>query len=161
MNYQLSENEFFALESCMRQLDFITDLCSNISGSPSISVDGLQSFLCAQQETLHATTKAAEERHQAQTVLDHEQGAMRYFDWVYALRIARGDALHTPVGAEQRITERLTKAAQVDGDMRQVLTEWLAILGAQAPTAAAPKAPKAPRAPAKPRKRERLTAGAA
>ena len=161
MRYQLSDNEFFILVSCMNQLDLITDLCSNISGSPSITADGLQSFLYAQQEALHAAIKAVEERHEAQTVLDREHGAMQYFDWAYALRIARGDALHTPNGAEERITERLAKTAQIDDSMQLVLNEWLAILtAAQVPTAAAPKAPKAPKAPDKHRKREKLTANA-
>ncbi len=158
MSYQLSDNEFYSLVSCMNQLDLITDLCSNISGSPSITADGLQSFLCAQQEALHAAIKAVKERHEAQAVLDREQGAMQYFDWAYALRIARGDALHTQSGSEKRITEKLTKTAQIDDSMQLVLNEWLAILTAvQVPTAAAPKASKAP---AKPRKREKLTANA-
>ena len=158
MHYQLSDTEFNALESSANQLDFVADLCCHIEGQKSIPVDGLQSFLCALLGTLRATLKTAEERHEAQAVLDREQGAMQHFDWLYALRIARGDTLHTPNGSEQRITAKLAKAAQIDESMQPVLNEWLVALGAVPTPAAA--ATKAPKAPAKARKRDRLTAGA-
>ena len=135
MSYRLSENEFFSLVTCLNQLDFVTDLCSHIQGNPSLTADGLQSFLCAQYEALHAAIKAAEKRAEAQMKLDVEQGTMQYFDWAHALRIARGDARHTPSGTEQRITEKLAKVAQIDDAMQLVLNEWLATLDAQACTA--------------------------
>ena len=131
MNYQLSEDEFNRLESCVSQIDFVTDLCGHIAGRKEIPMDVLQSFLCAQQETLQATIKAAEARHEAQRTLDAEQGALYWFDWLSALRIARGDAQYTPKGAEVRITEKLQKAARIDGDMAQVVEEWAATLAAQ------------------------------
>ena len=130
MRYQLSETEFNRLESCVSQIDFVTDLCSHIAGRKEIPMDGLQSFLCAQQETLQATIKAAEARHEAQRTLDAEQGALYWFDWLSALRIARGDAQYTPKGAEVRITEKLQKAARIDGDMARVVEEWAATLAA-------------------------------
>lgn len=128
MSYQLSETEFNRLESCVNQIDFVTDLCSHIEGRKEISMDGLQSFLCAQQETLQATIKAADERCHAQRALNDERGALGWTDWLYALRIARGDALHTPSGAEARITEKLQKAARIDGGMARVVDEWTATL---------------------------------
>ena len=133
MSYQLSETEFNRLESCVNQLDFVADLCSHVEGRKEIPMDGLQSFLCAQQETLHATIKAAEERRDAQMALDAEQGAFGWWDWLHALRIARGDVLHTPHGAEARITEKLQKAARIDIEMARVVEEWAAILAAQGP----------------------------
>jgi hypothetical protein len=131
MNYQLSENELNRLESCVNQIDFVTYLCSHVEGCKEIPVSGLQSFLSAQQEALQATIKAAEARHEAQRTLDAEQGALHWFDWLSALRIARGDAQYTPKGAEVRITEKLQKAARIDGDMAQVVEEWAATLAAQ------------------------------
>ena len=131
MNYQLSENELNRLESCVNQIDFVTYLCSHVEGCKEIPVSGLQSFLSAQQEALQATIKAAEARYDAQITLNAEQGALCWFDWLHALRIARGDARYTPRGAEARITEKLQKAARIDGDMAQVVEEWAATLAAQ------------------------------
>ena len=131
MNYQLSENELNRLESCVNQIDFVTDLCSHIAGRKEITMDGLQSFLCAQQEALQATIKAADERASAQRALSAERGVLGWWDLMHALRIARGDAQHTPSGTEARITEKLQKAARIDGDMAQVVEEWAATLAAQ------------------------------
>ena len=136
MSYQLSENEFNRLESCVSQLDFVTDLCSHIAGRKEITLDGLQSFLCAQQEVLQATMKAADERARAQRALHDEQGVLLWVDWLHALRIARGDVLHTPSGAGARITERLQKAARIDEGMGRVADEWAATLAALAQDAA-------------------------
>ena len=131
MSYQLSETEFNRLESCVSQIDFVTDLCSHIAGRKEITLDGLQSFLCAQQEALQATIKAADERASAQRALNAERGVFGWWDLMHALRIARGDVQHTPSGAEERITEKLQKAARIDGDMAQVVEEWAATLAAQ------------------------------
>ena len=133
MSYQLSEDEFNRLESCVNQLDFVADLCSHVEGRKEITMDGLQGFLCAQQETLQATIKAAESRAEAQRALHAEQGTLGWADWLHALRIARGDVLHTSHGAEARITEKLQKAARIDIEMARVVEEWAAILAAQGP----------------------------
>ena len=130
MSYQLSEDEFNRLESCVNQLNFVTDLCSHIAGRKEIALDGLQSFLCAQQETLQATIKAADVRASAQRALNAERGVLGWWDWMHALRIARGDVRHTPHGAEARITEKLHKAARIDGEMARVVEEWAATLAA-------------------------------
>ena len=132
MKYQLSENELNRLESCVNQIDFVTYLCSHVEGCKEIPVSGLQSFLSAQQEALQATIKAAEARHEAQRTLDAEQGALYWFDWLSALRIARGAVQHTPSGTEERITEKLHKAARIDRDMGRVVDEWAATLAALA-----------------------------
>ena len=132
MSYQLSEDEFNRLESCVNQIDFVTDLCSHIEGRKEIPMDGLQSFLCAQQEALQATIKAADERASAQRALNAERGVLGWWDLMYALRIARGDVEHTPSGTEARITEKLQKAARIDGDVAHgVAEEWAATLAAQ------------------------------
>ena len=131
MNYQLSETEFNRIEACANQLNFVTDLCSHIAGRKEIAMDGLLSFLCAQQETLRATIKAVDERCSAQRVMNAELGALGWVDWLHALRIARGDVRHTPHGAEARITEKLHKAARIDGEMARVVEEWAATLAAQ------------------------------
>lgn len=133
MSYQLSETEFNRLESCVNQLDFVADLCSHVEGRKEITMDGLQGFLCTQKETLQATIKAVETRNEAQRTFDAEQGAFGWWDWLHALRIARGDVLHTPHGAEARITEKLQKAARIDIEMARVVEEWAAILAAQGP----------------------------
>jgi len=76
MHYELTETELYSLEDCMKQLDFITDLCGHITGYTSISIDGMQSFLSALQQSLYTTLKAVEERREAQQVLsqgEHQQ----------------------------------------------------------------------------------------
>lgn len=67
MHYELTENEFNRIQDSMRQMDLVTDLCSYVpQGYHALNTDGLQSFLCAQQEVLHATLKALAERQEAQ-----------------------------------------------------------------------------------------------
>lgn len=159
MNYQLTETEFNAVESCLKQMDLMTDLCSLVEGRHSISIDGLQSFLCAQQEVLHATLEAATERLHAQLASNKDGGVMQHFDWIYALRIASGDSRHIPSGVEQSIAEKLARASQIDPDMQGVLDEWVdalaraSALERQTAEAAVPAKP-----PAKRRKREGLVA---
>lgn len=155
MDYQLSDDEFSRLVSCANQIEFINDLCCCIEGQHSLSIEGLQSFLSAQQEVLKSTVKKLEERFVAQRALDAESGVLMPFDWMHALRIARGDARHTPSGTEQRITQKLAKAASIDDEMRYVLDEWTTTLAACS-TAGVPAQPVTKR-----RRREKLVQEAA
>ena len=135
MVYQISENEFYRLVSCANQINFIADACAGLKNRSDFSINGLEDFLNAQQETLQAVIKATEERREAQAVLDAEQGTLQWFDWLHALRIARGDARHTPSGAEARIAEKFEKAARIQEGMTRVCEEWAATLAAHAPQA--------------------------
>jgi hypothetical protein len=131
MNYQLSEDEHRSMELLRDQLNLISGLLAmaktdaELSGITSTS---LFSFLDERCGDLNRVLKAVSERHSLQFELEREQGSLEFVDWLFALRIARGDILHTPNGAEQRITERLTKAAQIDDDMKMALDEWHATL---------------------------------
>ena len=69
----------------------------------------------------------------------------------FALRLASGDALHTPSDAEQSITDKLTMAARIDEDMQRVLAEWYAALE---------RAGSQLRPQPKPRKRSHMVANA-
>lgn len=93
LHYELSETELSRLDDCMKQLDFITDLCGHIKGHPSLSIDGLQSFLCAIQQGLCTTLKAVEERREAQQVLN--QGVYQQ---------------HAPVGISPDLLVRIMEA---------------------------------------------------
>ena len=155
MNYQITEAEHRSLELLRDQLDLITGLLTVADVELGvITSTNLFAFLDARSKDLNAVLKSANERQEQQWALDNEQGSMQFFDWLHALRIVRCDALHTPNGAQARITYKLKKTAQINPDMQCVHDEWIAALGVQTPTASAPKtAPK-------PRKRDRLTAGA-
>ena len=70
VHYELAESEWNLLDDCVKQMTLITDLCGHItSGSKTISVGGLESFISRQQDTLRETLRSVEERHQAQRVL--------------------------------------------------------------------------------------------
>ncbi|MDO9568079.1 MAG: hypothetical protein Q7J58_01675 [Hydrogenophaga sp.] len=132
MNYQLSEDEHRSMELLRDQLNLISGLLAmaktdaELSGITSTS---LFAFLDERCGDLNRVLKAVSERYSLQFELERDRGTLEYVDWLFALRIARGDILQTPNGAEHRITERLTKAAQIDSDMKRVLDEWLGTLG--------------------------------
>lgn len=72
MDYHLSEDEFNSLESSADQIDLLTNLCAFIpKGQHAITIAGLESFLCAQQEVLRTTLKALAERQEAQRKSEH------------------------------------------------------------------------------------------
>ncbi|WP_291519354.1 hypothetical protein [Acidovorax sp.] len=76
MNYEMTENEFTRIESCTQQLDLMSSLCALILKSDNaVPIDGLGSFLFAQQEALGATLKAMQERMDAQLVLNRSAAA--------------------------------------------------------------------------------------
>lgn len=73
MHYELPQDEFNRIESCMHQIDLMAGLCALITaGHNAITIEGLGSFLSAQQEALNATLKTVEERRNAQRVLNQE-----------------------------------------------------------------------------------------
>lgn len=126
MNYVITEKEFNALQSCTHQLDFIADLCCHIKegSQPGLSIDGLQSFLCAQLEVLFKVLHATEARFEAQRQAD----AMRPIDWLYLFRILSGREAQTPSGSALDIDRKLRAAAELDADMQPVHAEWLTAL---------------------------------
>lgn len=147
MNYQISEDEFNSLEGVCNQLGLIAGLVANSdANSPLAVITGAQ--LLAFVETLQGAVSRVIVAIDERAALQPGPGGLRYFDLKYALRIASGDSLHTPEGAEQVVTAKLQHAANIDSEMRGVLHDWLEILerlGQSTP------------APAKPRKREKLT----
>ena len=156
MNYQISEAEYRSLELLRDQLDLVIGLLTiNDAELGAITSTSLFAFLEGRRDELQGVIKAVAERHKLQRELDIFQGAMLYFDWVHALRIASGDARYTPNGSEARIAEKLRRASQIDPDMGQVLDAWNKALerqyGPQTPATTA-----SPKPPAKPRKREKL-----
>lgn len=68
MHYQLTEEEFYALESVTQQLGFIRELCSvgMHNNVQQIDVRGLLAFAFAQEETIRQTINAATERYEQQ-----------------------------------------------------------------------------------------------
>ncbi len=129
MNYQISEEEYDSLESLNGQLGLIAGLLSVANFEPgAITSTDLFAFLNARSGELARVLKAASARHSLQWEQAKQQGAMSWADWVNALRLVSGDALQTPNGAGQSITEKLTTAARIDENMQRVCTEWLAAL---------------------------------
>lgn len=119
LHYELSETELSRLDDCMKQLDFITDLCGHIKGYPSLSIDGLQSFLCALQQGLHTTLKAVEERREAQQVLNegaHQQPALGGISPDLLVRIMEVcSGAETSQETLAQLNDELFKAAVNDG----------------------------------------------
>lgn len=69
MDYQISEDEFNSIASCADQIDLLTSLCTYIpAGHHAITIEGLESFLIAQNKVLRSTLKALEEREDAQRI---------------------------------------------------------------------------------------------
>lgn len=129
MNYQISEDEYNSLESLNNQLGLIAGLLSVADFDlGAITSTDLFAFVNARSGDLARVLNAASERHSLQWEQEKQQGVMSWVDWLFALRLASGDALHTPNNAGQSITEKLTMAARIDEDMQRVLVEWYAAL---------------------------------
>lgn len=157
MNYQISEAEHRSLELLRDQLDLVIGLLTIKDVElGAITSTSLFAFLEGRGDELARVLKAVLERHDLQRTMDAEQGAMQYFDWMYALRIVSGDALHTPNGSKERITHKLSRAAAIDTDMKHVLSTWRETL-ARASEQRRPKTALS-MPPAKPHKRKKLTA---
>ena len=117
----------------------------------AITSTDLFAFVSARSGDLARVLNAASERHSLQLEQAKQQGVMSWVDWLFALRLASGDALHTPSNAEQSITDKLTMAARIDEDMQRVLAEWYAALE---------RAGSQLRPQPKPRKRSHMVANA-
>ena len=130
MNYLITEDELYRLEGVMRQLGFICELSDQGEKDAIQSLDlrGMLAFCSAQQDAIRQTIKAATERQHAAWALAQNNGIMGPADWMLALRIARGDNLHTPLGAEEAITRKLALACAADPDMTVVQAEWCGLL---------------------------------
>lgn len=129
MNYQISEDEYNSLESLNNQLDLVAGLLSVADFDlGAITSTDLFAFVNARSGDLARVLNAASERHSLQLEQEKQQGVMSWVDWLFALRLASGDALHTPGNAGQSITDKLTMAARIDEDMKRVLAEWHAAL---------------------------------
>lgn len=70
MSYELSEQEFWNLQGCMRQAGLMEELCSHISGQAPLNVEGLYFFFRTQKAALSAILEAADERSTAQLMLN-------------------------------------------------------------------------------------------
>ena len=157
MNYQISDTEYHSLSLVRDQIKLITGLLTLKDAELEfVTSDALYAFLNEREGEITLLLKSIDERHEAQ--LMDGTGAMQYFDWVHALRIARRDSTHTPKDAECRITQKLANAAKIDPDMEYVLNEWVTTLSRNQLTASLEANLKKP--PAKPRKREKLAASA-
>lgn len=132
MNYVLTEDEFNRLESVRGMLNLVLGLLavSELDCGHFRSTD-LHDFLSVQRCGVDSLLKEMEARRQAQRALEKEGDAMRWFDWMHALRIASGRGRHCPRDAEEAIGRKLERAAQVDEEMRAVLKEWRAIFERQ------------------------------
>lgn len=159
MNYQISEDEFNRLVDVRRQLDLMSDLACAIVGNQRVEIyaDNLLAFTTALEEQLKAVLKTVDERWEAQRAINQGVGAMSWVDWAHSLRIASGDALHTPAGAGETISCKLAAAATVDPDWRAVADVWRQV---QARTHAnlAAESPTTGSAKSRQRKRDRLAA---
>lgn len=157
MNYQISDTEYRGLELVRDQIKLITGLLTMKDAALEfVTTDALYAFLNEREGEITLLLKAIDERHDAES--RDGTGAMQYFDWMYALRIARGDFIHTPKDAECQITQKLANAAKIDANMEHVLNEWIKALWSNQLTASLEANLKKPQA--KPRKREKLAASA-
>lgn len=149
--FPLSEAEYNSLESVHDQINLVSGLlCAKGANSSLIDAEGLLAFLSKQVETMRGVIRAVDARYEAQ----REDGQLNWLHWSYALKIASGDSIHTPSGAEQYVREGLVHAAKFDENMSGVLVQWLEIMGKQKPA----PAPTAPAKKPAPRKREKLAA---
>jgi len=124
--FSLSETEFNNLQSVRRQLNLVSGLlCAHGADSSLFFAEDLNEFLISQVTAMRTVIGAVEARYE----LECDGPSLDYRHWLYALRVAGGYAHLTPTGSEIMVTEALTKAAQIDPDMNQVLEYWFDVIG--------------------------------
>ncbi|TXT37428.1 MAG: hypothetical protein FD135_3604 [Comamonadaceae bacterium] len=128
--FQVSEAEYNALQSVRGQLNLVSCLlCATGSNSSLFNAEDLNEFLGKQVDAMRGVMRAVDARYEEQ----RGEGLPDYRHWNYALKIASGDRIHTPQGAEKLVLEGLMKAARIDADMSGVIALWLEILDKQKP----------------------------
>ncbi len=126
MNYQLTEDEFFALECVRGQLNLLASTVRGPSNPDLRLVDSsdLWAFLDAQVKSLKSLEKATAERFEVQAGKPYLTG----YDVAGMLKIACGDVLHTANGTEMKVTGQLARLALVSPDWEIAFHEWSARL---------------------------------
>lgn len=129
MNYEMTDDELRVFESVRGQLELVAGLLTLKDGDLAvIPTVGLHTFIDARIRELDRLVEAMHDRKTAQ----YRSQAMSWDDWMHALRIARGDALHSPSGIEARISGKLAAAAQTCPGAQRALDEWMRVLVAEA-----------------------------
>lgn len=124
MSYFLTEDDYNELDTVKNQLDLLAMLVMR-TGTVEVPEEGLCSMFDALKKPVQNVLDAVVKRH----AMSRENGSeMRPVLWAHAIKIASGDALHTPNGSEREITECLAKAAQIDEDMKFPFDAWLSVL---------------------------------
>lgn len=125
MNFQLTEDEYNAMESVMCQLNMMADMCLAAKGLETpCSPDDLGQFLTAQVSSLGNLRRSMNNRHELTT---EGPSGMAWFDWVHALTIAGVGYNGVPKDAKDKIDDALSHMAQVDPDYDRVLKTWVDI----------------------------------
>jgi hypothetical protein len=152
MFYQLTEDEFHNLESAMRQLGFIYDLCIQTKADDFQQLDmrGLMAFVGAQENTIRQAIDAAAER-------DKLRSAGERFDVVDVLTLVNmltGNRGALRADSASRVLRHLA-AESKDCSLYGAAFESFSAYLAPAPSPA-----EAPPSKATPRKRQRASKGA-
>ena len=141
MNYQISEDEFNLLDAVRGQIGLVCGLLTANGADGSLfDTSDLYDFLAAQFDTIKGVLEASTARLKDQNIKD-ELGAA---DLMHMIRIAGGDLLHSPHGAENDITRKLELAARINAAMAWPRDEWRGVMLKVASAQQAQAAPKAP-----------------
>jgi hypothetical protein len=105
MFYQLNEDEFHNLESAMRQLGFIYDLCIQTKADDFQQLDmrGLMAFVGAQENTIRQAIDAATERDRQRSAGERIDA----LDVINLVKMLAGDTRHIAPDAASRILRHL------------------------------------------------------
>ncbi len=154
MNYfALSETEYNALQAVRGQLNLVSGLLCAVGAESSLfDASDLNDFVSKQVDDLRAVIRALDARYEAQ----RDERKLNWLDWTYALKIASGDAIHTPRDAGRYVLDGLVKASLTDEDFGSVITLWIELLDKQKSTSTHAAIAKKPA----PRKRDKLVSKA-
>lgn len=125
MNFQITEDEYNAMESVMCQLNMMADMCLAAKGLETpCSPDDLGQFLTAQVSSLGNLRRSMNNRLELAT---EGPSGMTWVNWVHALTIAGVGYNGVPSDAKDKIDDALIHMAQVDPDYDRVLKTWVDI----------------------------------
>lgn len=128
MNFQLTEDEFNALDGTRGQLSLVAGLLT-AKGSDDALFDAsdLHDFLAAQTDTLRSALKAVDTRYKQVKSDERDGHALTVFDWKDIIEFTSGYSSLKGKHIDD-LTLKLRKAAEVEAAMKFVLDAWVRVV---------------------------------
>ena len=125
MNYALTEEEYYKLDSVRGQLNLVCCLLTAKGADSNLyNAEDLYEFMATQTNTLKAVKSSVDDRYEAG---NDRENVMNWTDWSRIIGVVSGRDTMTG-GQLKDMTRKLQRCVQADPDMAHVLTAWMEVM---------------------------------